>query len=515
MFQLTVWSIPSIAAATLALLALARARDVADMPGGNGIRFLFIAVFCWSAPQALDTLLTTESAKLLANQVAYVGITLTPVAWFNFAITYSQRVVKMSRRVLNTVCFLPAVTLILALTNPWHLLIWSDWSLVTSGGHVGLVTTHGPWFYVHAVYSYAIILIATSILSFSLIQFHQHAKAMLAAIAAPMIGMLANLFSLSPLNPSPWMDLTTLGFFAGVVVLHRGILQHGLLNRMPVERDQVVEQLRDPVLVITHRGTIVDANIAALQAWSDKELSLLDTSINELLDHFTLANLVERIDNPEVTIEESVYEVGSTPLDSKNPHSDIALVFRDVTERRRSEQRLRELTDELERMAHTDSLTNMFNRRYFMQRLNEEFERVRRHDSTLSVLIFDLDHFKNVNDTYGHDIGDAVLVAVSSVANRIKRVTDVACRLGGEEFALLLPETDKAGAIKMAHRLRQGIETYPYAELIKKPLQVTASVGAATITRTSREPENILKVADRALYDAKNGGRNMVCFNQG
>ncbi|CAN0508600.1 unnamed protein product, partial [Scytosiphon promiscuus] len=134
-------------------------------------------------------------------------------------------------------------------------------------------------------------------------------------------------------------------------------------------------------------------------------------------------------------------------------------------------------------MAHTDSLTNMFNRRYFMQRLNEEFERVRRHDSTLSVLIFDLDHFKNVNDTYGHDIGDAVLVAVSSVANRIKRVTDVACRLGGEEFALLLPETDKAGAIKMAHRLRQGIETYPYAELIKKPLQVTASVGAATITR--------------------------------
>jgi|TARA_B110000263_G_C14970009_1_gene356582 hypothetical protein len=94
----------------MALVALSRAKDRTNVPGGQAISFLFIAVFCWSAPQALDTFLTTEAAKLLANQMAYVGITLTPVAWFSFAITYSQGVVKISRRVLNLVSILPMIT---------------------------------------------------------------------------------------------------------------------------------------------------------------------------------------------------------------------------------------------------------------------------------------------------------------------------------------------------------------------------------------------------------------------
>ena len=160
MFQLTLWSIPPIIAATVALLALSRVKGRTDVPGGQAIGFLFIAVFCWSAPQALDTFLTSEASKLLANQMAYVGITLTPIAWFSFAITYSQRVVKMSHRVLNLVSILPMTTLVLALTNSWHHLIWSEWALVTTDGFVGLVTTHGAWFYVHAAYSYGLILVA-------------------------------------------------------------------------------------------------------------------------------------------------------------------------------------------------------------------------------------------------------------------------------------------------------------------------------------------------------------------
>jgi diguanylate cyclase (GGDEF)-like protein len=513
-FQLTLWSSPPVAASVMALVSLSRAKDRTNVPGGQAISFLFIAVFCWSAPQALDTFLTTEPAKLLANQMAYVGITLTPVAWFSFAITYSQRVVEMSRRVLNLVSILPLITLILALTNSWHHLIWSEWALVSSDGFVGLVTQHGGWFYVHAAYSYGLILVGTAILAFALTQFQQHARAMMAAIAAPLAGVLANLFYLSPLNPSPWLDITTLGFLAGVVVLDRGILQHGLLNRIPVVRDRVVEQLKDPVLVITHRGTIIDANQSALEAWTQDESGLLDKSIESLMTHRSLSSLVDRVDNAVVNINENTFEIASTPLDKENPSSDIALVFRDVTERLRAERKLLTLKNDMERMAHTDALTNMFNRRFFMQRLNEEFERVRRHNSILSVLIFDLDHFKRVNDSHGHDVGDSVLIAVSNVANQVKRVTDVACRLGGEEFALLLPETDKQGAIKLAHRLRHGIEDYPYADLLNIPLKVTASIGVATIGKQSAQPENILKVADQALYEAKNGGRNMVCFTQ-
>ena len=336
----------------------------------------------------------------------------------------------------------------------------------------------------------------------------------MAAIAATLAGVLANLFYLSPLNPSPWLDITTLGFLAGVVVLDRGILQHGLLNRIPVVRDRVVEQLKDPVLVITHQGTIIDANQSALEAWTQDESGLLDKPIESLMTHLSLSSLVDQVDNAVVNINENTFEIASTPLDKGNPGSDIALVFRDVTERLRAERKLLTAKNDLETMAHTDALTNMFNRRFFMQRLNEEFERIRRHNSILSVLIFDLDHFKRVNDGNGHDVGDSVLIAVSNVANQVKRVTDVSCRSGGEEFALLLPETDKQGAIKLAHRLRHGIEDYPYADLLNIPLKVTASIGVATISKQSAQPENILKVADQALYEAKNGGRNMVCFSQ-
>jgi two-component system cell cycle response regulator len=95
----------------------------------------------------------------------------------------------------------------------------------------------------------------------------------------------------------------------------------------------------------------------------------------------------------------------------------------------------------------------------------------------------------------------------------VKRITDVSARIGGEEFALLLPETDKTGAINLAQRLRRGIQEYPYKSKTNKELKVTASIGVATVTPQTREPESILKTADRALYKAKDGGRNMVCVD--
>ena len=257
---------------------------------------------------------------------------------------------------------------------------------------------------------------------------------------------------------------------------------------------------------------IIDVNQSALATWPQPK-GLLYSNIEELVRNIPLATLRDGKGNTEVTIDTHAFEIATTSLDQRDPDADVALVFRDVTARRRADRELRNLKDELERMAHTDSLTNMFNRRFFMQRLGEEFERVRRHGSVLSVLIFDLDHFKQVNDTYGHDVGDAVLVSISEVVSEYKRITDVACRLGGEEFALLLPETGRQGAVNLANRIRQGVADYDYSATVGKPLSVTVSIGVATVGKRAAIPEAILKVADRALYKAKNGGRNMVCVD--
>jgi diguanylate cyclase (GGDEF)-like protein len=510
-FQLTIWSIAPLAAAAISLTAYLRAQPRDRVPGGHALRFLFLTLFIWSSAHTLAMIMGRPAAIELASQFAYLGIALTPVAWFVFAVTYSQRVRKIPRHTLNTVCLVPAVTVILALTNSWHGLIWRDRKFVEIDGFLGMVTTHGFWFYVHAVYSYSLILIATAILAFALLQYKQHYQTVLVAVFAPIVAVLANLFYLSPHNPYPWLDLTALGFVAAVLLLDMGVLRRALLHTAPIARERVVEQLKDPVLVLAHDGTVLDANQSALTSWEDQE-PLLNSNVSRIIHSLPTRQLMDAKANSEATIKGRAYEIAATPLDATNDETDVAVVFRDVTERRSKERELHNMKTRLEHMAHTDVLTNLYNRRFFMERLGEEFERVRRHGSMLSVLVFDLDRFKRINDTYGHDNGDRVLVSVAEVVNRIKRVTDIACRLGGEEFALLLPETDKSGAINLAQRLRRAIEDHPYQTSGNERLTVTASIGVATVTPQSPEPESILQVADRGLYRAKDSGRNAVCF---
>lgn len=512
MFQFTIWSIPPLAAALLSLIALRRVSNRKHIPGGQPLRLLFLALFLWASPLALETLLVEQDAKIIASKLAYLGIVLTPLAWFHFALTYGRQALKVPKSVTYLTVVVPLLTLGCVWTNDWHHLFWTNWTLVESQDYTGLVMERGLWFTIHALYCYGLLIAATAILIFSLTQFKLKMQGIVAAIGAPMIVVLANIYSLSSYNPSPWLDFTTLGFFIAILILDRGILAEGLLEKIPVVRDRVVELLKDPIVVVSHDGAIIDANQSAIDAWASKGNGILQKPISSVIEHLPLAQVIDPAENSIVTIDQRAFEVAATPL-SESTTSHIALLFRDVTERQETERQLREVTSRLDRMAHTDVLTNLFNRRYFIDRLEEEFDRISRHGANMSVLIYDLDHFKRINDTYGHDVGDRVLQAVSKVTNQVKRSTDIACRLGGEEFALLLPETDKNGAIKLAQRLRREIENFPYRENAHESLTVTASVGVATITKIGADPQAILKTADRALYKAKNGGRNMVCYD--
>ena len=512
MFQFTFWSIPPLAAALLSLIALRRASDRKHIPGGQPLRFLFLALFLWAAPLAVETMLTDEGAKVIASKLAYLGIVLTPVAWFHFALTYSRGVLKPSLNISSLIALVPLLSLICAWTNEWHHLFWTDWYLIQNNEHVGLVMERGVWFTIHSLYSYGLIIAATAILIFSLTQFKLKKQAIAAAIGAPLIVVLTNIYSLSSYNPSPWLDFTTLGSFIAILILDRGILAEGLLNSIPVVRDRLVERLKDPVIVISNDGAIIDANQSAIQAWARGRTSILAQPISSVIERLPIEQVVDPAANSIVTIGKRAFEVAATPL-NESEVSDIALLFRDVTLRLETERQLRQASLTLDRMAHTDALTDLFNRRYFIERLDEEFDRVSRHGSSMSVLIYDLDLFKRINDTYGHDAGDKVLKAIAQVTNQVKRSTDIACRLGGEEFALLLPETDKKGAIRLAQRLRKDIEAFPYNEYTGEALSVTASIGVATVAKSAQEAQTILKNADRALYKAKNGGRNMVCYD--
>lgn len=162
---------------------------------------------------------------------------------------------------------------------------------------------------------------------------------------------------------------------------------------------------------------------------------------------------------------------------------------------------------ELQRLATTDFLTGICNNRCFFATGEREIQRARRYGRPLGVLMFDIDHFKRVNDTHGHAAGDQVLVAIAAACRNFLRDIDVFGRLGGEEFAILLPETDLAGARTTAERLRSAIcETRIEAGTAR--LQVTISLGVSVLLPEDDEIEQVLKRADAAMYEAKRDGRN-------
>ncbi len=180
----------------------------------------------------------------------------------------------------------------------------------------------------------------------------------------------------------------------------------------------------------------------------------------------------------------------------------IQSVIQDVSERRR-------LLDELRRLAITDPLTGISNRRQFFETIEREWTRARRHGRNLTVAMLDLDDFKSVNDQHGHAAGDQALVGFVRIAQRVLRSSDFMARIGGEEFGLVLPETDLEGGQDLAERLRLAVDSTP-VESAAGLLHLTASIGVAQCRLDSEHPDDAIRRADDALLLAKRSGRNTI-----
>jgi diguanylate cyclase (GGDEF)-like protein len=168
-----------------------------------------------------------------------------------------------------------------------------------------------------------------------------------------------------------------------------------------------------------------------------------------------------------------------------------------------------DLYEKLESLSIHDSLTGIHNRRYFVTRFFEEFERAKKFDLNLSLLMVDIDHFKKVNDTYGHLVGDVVLKEVSVALKSNLRQIDFIARYGGEEFIIILHETDKKEAIFVGERLKDKVAS-TQIKAFDEVLNVTVSIGVASFPENSPQPDVLMELADKALYKAKQKGRNRV-----
>ena len=172
------------------------------------------------------------------------------------------------------------------------------------------------------------------------------------------------------------------------------------------------------------------------------------------------------------------------------------------------------LHQQIKNLARTDGLTGLLNHRTFMEKLNEEYRRIDRESRPFSVLLMDIDKFKNVNDTYGHPVGDVAIKAVAKVLKETVRTTDFVARYGGEEFAVGMVDSGREGARQMAERVRSIMEKTVVTRIGAKDLIVTLSIGVSSFPEDNGKITDLVTMADNALYQAKKDGRNRVCLQK-
>ncbi len=188
-------------------------------------------------------------------------------------------------------------------------------------------------------------------------------------------------------------------------------------------------------------------------------------------------------------------------------------IIRDITERVEAE---RSVNDKLTRLATTDALTGLHNRMFFFDSLQQELKRIERSNKDLSILLLDVDHFKKINDTYGHSIGDNVLGTIANIIRNCLREIDVSARVGGEEFAAILIDSPAHIPVRAAERMRIKISEHQFEFDDMEPFSCTVSIGVCgTKCGENDTDQDLYKRVDESLYEAKNSGRNRVCVYQG
>jgi len=509
------WAIPSFLGTAISLYMLAYALRSIPRPTGTYVAAFSIAMAWWCAMQWGSLLWQNLEYRYLLAQLQYLGIATVPVLWLCVALSYSGHKTFLSRW-SALLWVIPMTTIVMAVTNEFHGLLWQRFELIPDAP--GLLIEYGPWFRANAAWSYMLVLTATVLIFFRLGFAPLYRIQLLAAVLAPMIVMAVNLPFIMGLRFLP-IDPTPLGFVLAAVLMLLATRRR-LFSAVPVARRLTMDNMSDGVLVVDNAGLIVDTNPVARDMLGEKRSQIGNTlpgMLNVKLHEpesgqsdITLAN--GRCLNVRVS------DV-STP---SHANTGRVILLRDVTQEREAQRKLmaaeeemRVLNEQLRTMANTDDLTQLANRRRLYEVLSLEWERSERYQRLLAIVLFDFDRFKQVNDTYGHQQGDNVLRQASRKLRELTRPIDLPARHGGEEFALLLPETSLEAAISVADKIHKALSGIVYTDGNGNSFSVTISLGVASKESCDRSPGDMVARADRAMYLSKNTDRNGVSVARG
>ncbi|NDY93176.1 histidine kinase N-terminal 7TM domain-containing diguanylate cyclase [Ideonella livida] len=516
--QLLPYALPSLLGM---LICLGIATQVAlrrQGPAWRQLACLGLAVAWWCGTEILWVLLPDADLRRCVAQWQYLGVTPTPVLWLQAVLAYTGRRRWQHGRRAVLLWIIPLATLLLVATNPGHGLVWQ--AIEPIAGQPTAHIVYGQWYAVHASYSYALVLLATTLIVARFSASPLYRVPMLIVLLGPLAVVGANLAYLlwaerMRLDPTPF------GFALAFAALSWSVVRHNLFELVPMARGLAVECLQDGVMVLSADRRVVDLNPAARQLLGLTVGHRLGRPLQELLPG--LQSL-----GPAQPTEVSV-GAGGPLLEARITHvtdgegrvEGSVLMLRDITEARAARERLlqakehlAQLNQELERLAHVDALTGLANRRRLMHKLDEEIRHAREQGRPLTVLLADLDHFKQVNDRLGHLVGDRVLALAGRSLAELVRPEDEPARYGGEEFAVLFPGTDLQAAANLAARMQRELRELAHVDDTGARFTVTWSMGLATLDAIDASAQDLLTRADQALYHTKHSGRDGLSLYQ-
>lgn len=317
---------------------------------------------------------------------------------------------------------------------------------------------------------------------------------------------------------------------AGISVPHgRGSLREEELRKSERFLNTIFDSIKDPFSIIDCEFRIIRANEAYAQMRNKEVGELIGRKCHEVLqnksvvcDDCVVKKTLESADpcakdkrlsfpdGTEVWVEIYTYPI----LDEDGKVSHVIEYTRDITGRKKAEEERGRLIEKLEFLSNTDMLTGLLNRRALIARLEYEIERAQRYGAELSLILCDIDRFKEINDSFGHAEGDRALRIVSEILKCSLRKSDIVGRYGGDEFMIIMPGTTAKGAEEFAERLRHVVEHTGFQTINGKSVMMSVSLGVTRLHIHERDAghDALVRRADAALYNAKKKGRNTVCL---
>ncbi|SFI31480.1 diguanylate cyclase (GGDEF) domain-containing protein [Paenibacillus sp. UNC496MF] len=486
----------------------------AEMPGARTFMLYTGAQAIYIFSVAFEMAARSLGEVMGWTAVQYVGMAPAPALGLIVVLEYIGKAVP--RRLSAALFVIPAISVVMVATNGFHHLFYKSVAFYPGDPMPVTEIAIGPFYILHGIFTFGSMLAGVVLL---LRRWRHTKKAYRIQLATlivgqfmPMAGAFAYLVGLIPYgaDPVPLILCVTSAMYIWAILSTR------MLTIVPIAKESIFESMGDGVIVLDNAARLIDFNGAARRMLPGLGPAMIGLTLDEAW------NVLSGADFPAARLADGLQEevmwraTGGEPFYYQIRSSVVRgrvggaigslLMLIDVTEQRR-------LQDQLQQLAYHDGLTKLLNRTAFIHRAKERLAAAKANGASASIVLFDIDHFKRINDTYGHETGDCAIRHVAAVVKRQLGADALFARYGGEEFVLCLPASPLAEAAETAERIRAALAAEPL-RADGLAIAVTASFGAAEARPAGEPLQALLKQADLALYEAKRAGRNRVRLHE-